>query len=141
MQVLRLRLHAFVLDEEFPQVNLFNSTVFKLGQVLKAIVGNARELFEEEPLERFYLALADIRLRLTIFAVQIHQHLCLNDSGTRVHVEALVDLRIPLVFLRTYYQLDVITIGNDSFSEVGCVRGQYPEGRSLTQVGILALEN
>jgi len=88
-----------------------------------------------------YLALADICLRLAIFAVQIHQHLGLYDSGAWVHVEAPVDLRISLVFLRTYYLVDVITIGNDSFSEVSCVRGQYAEGRSLTKIGILALEN
>jgi len=40
--------------------------------LLKAIVGDTREIVEEEPLERFDLALADIRLRLALSVVQIH---------------------------------------------------------------------
>jgi hypothetical protein len=141
MQVFRLRLHAYVLDKKFPIVYLFNSAVVSFGQVLKAISGDTREILEEKPLERFDLALADIRPWLAISVVQIHKHLCLNDSWAWVHVEAPIDLHIPLVFLRTYYLFNLVTVGNDSFIDVSCVRGQYPEGRTLTKVGVLALED
>jgi len=140
VQVLRLWLHAFVLDEEFPYVNLFNCTIVLLDKLLKAIFGDTREFVEEEPLERFDMALADIRLRLALSVVQIHKHLCLYDSWAWVHVEAPVDFRIPLEFLGTYYLFNLVSIGNDSLIDVSCVRWQYPEGWSLTKVGVLALE-
>jgi hypothetical protein len=139
VQVLRLWLHAFVLDEEFPCVNL-NGIIVLLNKLLKAIVGDTREFVFEKPLERFDLTLADIRLRLALSVVQIHKHLCLYDSWAWVHVEAPVDFRIPLEFLGTYYLFNLVSIGNDSLIDVSCVRWQYPEGWSLTKVGVLALE-